>query len=114
MSEKQGSNGDNLVNIIDLSRELSITQLSTVPLSDEVEQRVLLNNPGYELKKFTRIGKAPVIYFGDYKNIKFKDAGINYQRVNVGLSEKGKSDLADRLLYEGEKEMKSIVCIGKV
>jgi len=31
----------------------------------------------------------------------FRDAGINYQRVNVGLSEKGKSDLGQRLLYEG-------------
>ena len=36
--------------------------------------------------------------------LKFKDAGINYQRVKVGLSQKGKSDLSARLLYEGEKE----------
>ena len=36
--------------------------------------------------------------------IKFKDAGINYQRVNVGLSQKGKSDLSQRLLYEGVRE----------
>ena len=36
--------------------------------------------------------------------IKFKDAGINYQRVNVGLSQKGKSDLSQRLLYEGLRE----------
>lgn len=35
---------------------------------------------------------------------KFKDAGINYQRVKVGLSQKGKSNLSSRLLYEGEKE----------
>jgi hypothetical protein len=34
----------------------------------------------------------------------FKDAGINYQRINVGLSDKGNSDLSKRLLYEGEKE----------
>lgn len=34
----------------------------------------------------------------------FKDAGINYQRVNVGLQQKGKSDLSSRLLYEGKKE----------
>jgi hypothetical protein len=33
-----------------------------------------------------------------------KDAGINYQRVNVGLGEKGKSDLGQRLLYEGSRE----------
>ena len=36
--------------------------------------------------------------------LSFKDAGINYQRVNVGLHQKGKSDLSTRLLYEGEKE----------
>ena len=36
--------------------------------------------------------------------MELKDAGINYQRVNVGLSDKGKSDLSKRLLYEGEKE----------
>jgi hypothetical protein len=34
----------------------------------------------------------------------FKDAGINYQRVNVGLNDKGNSDLSTRLLYEGKKE----------
>ena len=34
----------------------------------------------------------------------FKDAGINYQRVNVGLHQKGRSDLSSRLLYEGVRE----------
>jgi len=32
-----------------------------------------------------------------------KDCGIKYQRINVGLSQKGKNDLADRIFYEGEK-----------
>ncbi len=36
--------------------------------------------------------------------IKLKDAGINYQRVKVGLGAKGKSDLGKRLLYSGRKE----------
>ncbi|MCQ2075620.1 MAG: N-6 DNA methylase [Bacteroidaceae bacterium] len=39
--------------------------------------------------------------------MKFKDAGINYQRVNVGLAQKGKSDLSSRLMYEGERESSS-------
>ncbi len=39
----------------------------------------------------------------------FKDAGINYQRVNVGLKSKGKSDLSSRLLYEGSKSAKNDV-----
>jgi hypothetical protein len=33
-----------------------------------------------------------------------KDAGINYQRVRVGMRAKGNSDLADRLLYEGKRQ----------
>ena len=41
--------------------------------------------------------------------INFKDAGINYQRVNVGLGDKGNSDLSERLLYEGKKEKESHV-----
>lgn len=41
--------------------------------------------------------------------LKFKDAGINYQRVNVGLAQKGKSDLSSRLLYEGDRESPSHV-----
>jgi type I restriction-modification system DNA methylase subunit len=36
--------------------------------------------------------------------LEMKDAGINYQRVNVGLRDKGNSDLSKRLLYEGEKQ----------
>lgn len=39
-----------------------------------------------------------------YKILDMKDAGINYQRVNVGLSQKGKSDLGKRLLYSGNRE----------
>jgi len=36
--------------------------------------------------------------------VAFKDAGINYQRVGVGLAEKGNSDLSSRLLYEGAQQ----------
>lgn len=39
-----------------------------------------------------------VLFLNDI--LSFKDAGINYQRVNVGLAQKGKSDLGQRLLYE--------------
>lgn len=45
--------------------------------------------------------------------LNFKDAGINYQRVKVGLSQKGKSDLSSRLLYEGEKEDDSHIMFWK-
>ncbi|GHV69689.1 hypothetical protein AGMMS49928_13050 [Spirochaetia bacterium] len=36
--------------------------------------------------------------------LEMKDAGINYQRVDVGLADKGNSDLSKRLLYEGKRE----------
>jgi hypothetical protein len=36
--------------------------------------------------------------------LELKDAGINYQRVNVGLHDKGNSNLSERLLYEGQRE----------
>ncbi len=36
--------------------------------------------------------------------LKCKDAGINYQRLGVGMRVKGKSDLSSRLLYEGPQE----------
>ena len=49
-----------------------------------------------------QLSKSGELFLEDV--IELKDAGINYQRVNVGLSDKGNSDLSDRLLYEGEKE----------
>ena len=36
-----------------------------------------------------------------------KDAGINYQRTNVGMKVKGNSDLSARLLYEGNQKSKA-------
>lgn len=41
--------------------------------------------------------------------LNFKDAGINYQRVKVGLSQKGKSDLSSRLFYEGIRKTRTDV-----
>ncbi len=35
-----------------------------------------------------------------------KDCGIKYQRVAVGMKEKGKNDLFERLFYEGEQKNK--------
>jgi len=42
-----------------------------------------------------------------------KDAGINYQRVNVGMKVKGNSDLSERLLYEGNQESKKDMMFWK-
>jgi type I restriction-modification system DNA methylase subunit len=36
--------------------------------------------------------------------LEMKDAGFKYQRTNVGLANKGKNDLAERIFYTGELE----------
>ena len=47
--------------------------------------------------------------------LEMKDGGFKYQRVNVGLSQKGKNDLAERLFYTGSQKRKSDIkiLIGK-
>ena len=44
-----------------------------------------------------------------------KDCGIKYQRIKIGLSKKGKNDLAERIFYKGNKkhEEDKKVLIGK-
>jgi hypothetical protein len=52
------------------------------------------------------LGKLSVqcIPLGKLDELQCKDAGINYQRVGVGMEVKGDSDLGQRLLYEGHQE----------
>ena len=47
--------------------------------------------------------------------LEMKDCGFKYQRSNVGLSQKGKNDLADRIFYTGNLEDKRDIriLIGK-
>lgn len=47
--------------------------------------------------------------------LEMKDCGFKYQRSNVGLSQKGKNDLADRIFYTGNLEDKrdTRILIGK-
>jgi len=47
---------------------------------------------------------AHVVPLGELPFLRCKDAGINYQRVGVGMQEKGRSDLSKRLLYEGSRQ----------
>jgi len=69
-----------------------------------VSQDEFLENADLEfMRAFNRFG-SKVVLLGDFDQIELKDAGINYQRVKVGMREKGKSDLAERLLYEGKRE----------
>ena len=75
-------------------------------LGSVCEQRMFLENTDLEFVSMPKKYTVPVVPIGDLDEIVCKDAGINYQRVNVGMQEKGKSDLADRLLYEGKRQRK--------
>lgn len=88
-----------------------LTHIVTAQNSKEILSDIKFKNIPQEYWKTTRnnsfieelkLFPQNIIELGSI--LKFKDAGINYQRVKVGLSQKGKSDLSSRLLYEGEKE----------
>lgn len=101
-------NGHN-IEIRDLSRVQSVERpsllLSAATKNDAlVEQALLAQNPELELAQRVVRTHGPVSCLGDMAEFRCKDAGINYQRVRVGMRAKGNSDLADRLLYEGKQQ----------
>jgi len=69
-----------------------------------VDQRPLQDNADLEFMTAPRQLAVPVAPLANFAQLKCKDAGINYQRVNVGMQEKGKSDLSKRLLYAGKRQ----------
>ena len=108
--------------VLQNSLPVSDSKVSFIDLSRESLKEEALSKPGNKLKLFPQTDllqsanfsllsevklKEENSTFGTRNSIHFKDAGINYQRVNVGLREKGKSDLSTRLLYEGDKENQS-------
>ncbi len=79
--------------LVDLS-QLDIEQ-RYINLSGKLESStVSTNTNGKNLEEFQEIISA-------------KDCGIKHQRKGCGLENKGKSDLAERLYYEGRKESES-------
>ena len=107
---KNASNKNNEVSFIDL------TQIISVQNSKEVLNSIKFEHLAQDYWTTTRNNSFIKVIQLFTQNIveldsilKFKDAGINYQRVKVGLSQKGKSDLSSRLLYEGEKETRNDV-----
>lgn len=67
----------------------------------KIKQSIYQDSPSSAFVESFRVAKAGEQFLEDI--LDFKDAGINYQRVKVGLKEKGKSNLGQRLLYEGLK-----------
>ena len=100
------SRKNNIINYSDLSENSlyngNISSITYTP----IEQKSFEKNDSYVFSTSIVLEKDEIA-FGQI--IIPKDAGINYQRVKVGLGEKGKSDLSSRLLYEGIKENDSDV-----
>jgi len=67
-------------------------------------QSLFLKNADLEFMIPPRKHAVSVVLLGECTELACRDAGINYQRVKVGMQEKGKSDLADRLLYAGKQQ----------
>ena len=93
---------------LDLSRESQadkpIILQSPEGHEETLAQDDFIRNADFEFRSVVGKPSVPVIALGDLTDVSIKDAGINYQRVKVGMQEKGKSDLADRLLYEGSQQ----------
>ena len=99
---------DHRVFLVDLARLSKADRVDVLTRTDpqgaDCGQRDFQDNADLEFRMTPRRSNLPVVALGDLKGLACKDAGINYQRVNVGMQEKGKSDLADRLLYEGKRQ----------
>lgn len=100
--------GNNIVELRDLSRYSTAEKEAKLGRSDDeiigVEQQTFQQNKELEFMKSVGKVSENIRRLGDMTEFKCKDAGINYQRVNVGMRVKGNSDLAERLLYEGDRE----------
>jgi hypothetical protein len=94
--------------LLDVSSVAPTQKAEQIPLeikeSVPYSQTRFSENADLELRRSVRARRIPTVVLGDCNELQVTDAGINYQRVNVGMQEKGKSDLSKRLLYEGSRE----------
>ena len=94
--------GSNVVTLRDVSQGSRFTGRFHQERPQRVPQKAFANAPDHAFaEEHEQLGRSQS-FLEDI--IEFRDAGINYQRVNVGMEEKGKSDLGQRLLYEGRKQ----------
>ena len=98
-----------------LSQKCSGTKVLMADITKETDIRSAINNINYlELSQnifettVNNVFVKPVELNVQTKLLadilEMKDCGFKYQRSNVGLSQKGKNDLADRIFYTGELE----------
>jgi hypothetical protein len=109
--EKGQTDEHNPVSLIDLGRlqdaEKPLALHNRELYSAEIAQGDFLANAELELRRAPKKHTVPITPLGEFEELECKDAGINYQRVKVGMQEKGKSGLAERLLYEGKRQKNS-------
>jgi hypothetical protein len=86
----------------DLSKENDYKKyMGIVEKSKTIKQSIFENTPSNIFSFNVKIKNNDEENLEDILDM--KDAGFKYQRINVGLSEKGKNDLAERIFYTGKK-----------
>ena len=93
-----------------------VSVLDTVSLKDNFERATIVRSPNYRNVPQSVYEKTTQEVFVTYyrglqrNEVKLaeildcKDCGIKHQRVGVGMEQKGKSDLASRLYYDGAQQ----------
>jgi len=102
---KRDSKSDSFVSILDTSQltdNIKRAKVSQAPIYQKLHQSVYEKTTEETFTTFYReMGKKEVKL---EEILDCKDCGIKHQRVGCGLEEKGKSDLASRLYYEGKRK----------
>ncbi len=116
--KKSSCKTDHTVDFIDLhhlednsTKEISLKNPSAI--ASIVKQNVFIKTDDSAFIPGLYSGNKKFPKLGDLHDLRCRDAGINYQRVGVGMSVKGNSDLGERLLYEGIREKSSHVMFWK-
>lgn len=95
---------DHIVNFIDLTSSINIKNAAFILASLEFKT---LSQAHWEKTINNIFIEASISQSKDILTLddvfEMKDAGFKYQRKNVGLSQKGKSDLPDRLFYNADR-----------
>lgn len=109
VARKGQPGADHHVQLRDLSRVSANERARLLPQrttksDSEARQSLLADNDELGVRKAGSVVTDSVIPLFRAAQFRCKDAGINYQRVRVGMRVKGNSDLADRLLYEGKQQ----------
>jgi len=116
--EKSTPKPSHTVKILDVAYTENNTSKSSLlsnpdVITNFISQEMFLKSTDFAFSPETTLGDKIWPKLGDLDKLRCKDAGINYQRVGVGMAVKGKSDLGKRLLYEGNREKPTHVMFWK-